>query len=396
MQIPIAKHAALLVFASLPALALADVKVHVFDVGAGHCTLTETSDEHYMVYDAGVAWQQYQPRLCAQKIHAAMPEGAEIALLILSHSDADHINSAAELLRLRAVRRVVRTGHVRATKPWCEMDYMINTKLGGAEELDAHELSQQLDQCDRTGVPIKVTYNTPTPTSKTVDFNLAHHSIDPGHDAIPLGSATHATTVSLLFGLSSSPDAWDDDFPPGSRQSRRRNAISIVAKLEYRGSSVLFTGDAVGLPEGKGLSDDALRECCIATERSLVGLHDSGTISLRSDILIAPHHGSANGSCLDFIQRVNPDRVVFPAGHKYGHPARSTAERYRLAGVHKCDMLRTDRGDDEGENEWLGPARMRGDKDPISDDDILITLTSTGATAEYADRLGSVADCPDW
>ena len=111
-----------------------------------------------------------------------------------------------------------------------------------------------------------------------------------------------------------------------------------------------------------------------------------------------PHHGSANGSCLDFIQRVNPDRVVFPAGHEYGHPAFSTAKRYFLAGVDKCHMLRTDRGDDEGQKkgEWFGPAQIDRHRDPISDDDILITLSSAGATAVYTDKLGDVADCPAW
>ena len=349
-----------------------------------------------MVYDAGVAWHLNLDNLCAQRIDAQMPPGAAIDLMILSHSDKDHISSAAELLRLRTVKQIVRTGHARNTEAWCEMDYLVKTKLGGAKQLPMADYRNRLKACDESSNPIWVWRDEPWPVARAVDFNLQYFPISPGNDRFTIGQSPNAPTLTLLFGLHKTPDTWDDDFPHGSLESRQRNAISIVAKLVHFGHSVLFTGDAVGLRHGTGTSVEDLGERCIATERALLQFDDVGDVSLDSDILIAPHHGSPNGSCLEFIRRVSPGQVVFPAGHKYSHPALSTASRYQAAGVDPCDMLRTDRGDDEGRREWSGPARVDREPDHHSDDDILITLTRSGAAAEYRQKIGGVDRCPGW
>ena len=56
---------------------------------------------------------------------------------------------------------------------------------------------------------------------------------------------------------------------------------------------------------------------------------------LASDLLLAPHHGSATSSSYPFIKRVNPQQVVFSAGYLNGfsHPAAHIEERYRSWGI---------------------------------------------------------------
>lgn len=378
----------------VPVIALAELRVHVFDVGNALCTLTRTADGHFMVYDAG-AQVLKEDHMCARRIHSEMPVGADIDVMILSHSDHDHVSGAGELLRRRTVNRVIRTGQPRATTAWCDMDYEVKVKLGGGTELDPQDRLAAIEECDETGVPVEVFENNSPPTPKAVDFNLVHYSIIPGEEVFRLGASSDAPTVTLLFGLDKTPDKWDDDFPSGSRPSRQRNAISIIAKVEYRDHSVLFTGDSVGLTSGTSAGN--LEEPCIATERELIQSHNDGDIALRSNILIAPHHGSANGSCLEFISKVDPDQVIFAAGRGHRHPTYPTYLRYARAGVEDCDMLRTDRGDHEGRNEWRGPAHIDNrQRDDHSDDDILITLDSDGAFAEYMWKLGTVDDCPNW
>ena len=109
-----------------------NLTVHVIDIGGGLCTLTEAPGGHYMVYDAGVGLRAGSSNTCAKRIDQLMPAGAAIDVLILSHSDADHISSVARLLQLRDVHRVARTGHERDTKAWCRADYWIKVKVDGA------------------------------------------------------------------------------------------------------------------------------------------------------------------------------------------------------------------------------------------------------------------------
>nr|HPI78353.1 MBL fold metallo-hydrolase [bacterium] len=63
--------------------------------------------------------------------------------------------------------------------------------------------------------------------------------------------------------------------------------------------------------------------------------------ALKSDLLKAPHHGSASSSSEQFLRWVAPRAVVVSSGgpRVYGHPHKNTLERYRAAAA---DVFRTD------------------------------------------------------
>jgi competence protein ComEC len=128
---------------------------------------------------------------------------------------------------------------------------------------------------------------------------------------IPLGEAT----VTLNAGW----PVWTD---PGPTDSERRNAISVVVRLEYRGRSVLFTGDTVG---GRLTDFD---DACKDAEKVMVDRHNAGQVSLKADVLIASHHGGNNGSATCFIQAIDPQFVVFSSGHDHQHPTHNAANRF--------------------------------------------------------------------
>ncbi len=117
---------------------------------------------------------------------------------------------------------------------------------------------------------------------------------------------------------------WDGvDFqmlhpPPGSRHARR-NDQSCVLRIASPWGSVLLTGDIEAL-----------------VEREL--LHTSANY-LRSDVLLAPHHGSNTSSTQHFIEAVAPAVVVYSAGYRnaFGHPAAAVQARYQAAGVTAFD-----------------------------------------------------------
>lgn len=98
---------------------------------------------------------------------------------------------------------------------------------------------------------------------------------------------------------------WPDD--PTLYNS---NNGSCVVKISDGQHSILLPGDI----DGK-------------TERQLVALWGD---ELKSDILVAAHHGSNSSSVTSFINKVNPDYVVFTQGfmNRWGFPRPEVLQRF--------------------------------------------------------------------
>jgi competence protein ComEC len=65
---------------------------------------------------------------------------------------------------------------------------------------------------------------------------------------------------------------------------------------------------------------------------------------LRSDVLIAPHHGSRTSSSETLLDAVNPKMAIFTVGYRnrFGHPKSDIVERYWRRGIE------TYRSDEDG------------------------------------------------
>lgn len=307
-----------------------DLYVRVVDVGAGLCTVTQTPGNHYMVYDAG----HWTGNHCLTSVRDIV-DGDEIDLLIISHSDADHLGEAREILEEFDVRRIITTGFERwDSRSWREMNQAI------AEEVQF------------VGASV---------------LNLRTVELVPG-TAIEVGDAT----ITLVAG-------WHEWTSSGPTASERRNAISIVVRLEYDGKSVLYTGDTVGRKLG---DPDA---ACKDAEAFMV--QNASAVPIQADVLIAPHHGGNNGSSSCFIAEVDPDFVIFSAGHSHEHPTAGAAGRYLAHGVQIQNIFRTDRGDDEGGFEWPHGA-IAGCRNRPGNDDVEIVLPLNGSS-QVAYRQGA-------
>ncbi len=113
------------------------------------------------------------------------------------------------------------------------------------------------------------------------------------------------------------------------------NAMSCVIRVAGVERSVLLTGDIE-------------RE----QEAQLAATQGSG---LRSDVLIAPHHGSKTSSSALFLDAVRPSVVVVQAGYRnrFGHPAAEVLGRYRERGIRIVDS--------PGCGAWVWPAAAAAD-----------------------------------
>lgn len=309
-----------------------EATVRVVDVGGGLCVVAHTPDGYDVLYDAG-HWQSSQ---CAAAV-AELVEDDVLELVILSHSDSDHLGELPAILGAARAEIVIHTGSQRTdTATWRNAMSAI-----GAEVIDGATV-----------------------------INLGTWPLQSGH-RIELGDAA----VTFVAGW----HEWDGDLSDSGAapdESELRNVISIVARFEYGGRSVLLTGDTIG----RRRADNA--NACRDAERWMV---QNAASLIASDVLVAPHHGGDNGSARCFLDVVSPEWVIYSAGHAHEHPRTGAAERARASGIPYTRILRTDFGDDEGGDEWAR-GRRRNCEDPRGDDDVEITLHADGTAPEVRYR----------
>ncbi len=96
--------------------------------------------------------------------------------------------------------------------------------------------------------------------------------------------------------------------------------------------------------------------------------------------MTASHHGARNGDATCFIEAVNPSYVIVSAGSHgtYRHPHAVAIQRYIDFGVTPENIFRTDRGDDEGEDEW-DHLRVSGCRAQSGFDDVIVRIFSDPA-----------------
>lgn len=333
----------------------AEAYVRVVDVGNGLCVIARSPEGRTLLYDAGDSGGH-----CLRAVRTLVP-GPEIDLVVLSHSDGDHIGEVAAILGDKHAKMIVHPGDDH--KP-------VTGKISSARGA--------IEQEKMSGATV---------------WNLKAEALADDNDAaiarrkVSLGSAT----ATIIAG-------WGDArglLAPGERleDGERNNAVSVVVRFEYAGRSVLLTGDTVG----RHIED--VPSSCGYAEKFMV--EHAGRWPLKSDVLVGQHHGADNASANCFIEAVKPAYVVFSAGHKnFRHPRNSTVRRFLLAGVPADNILRTDRGDNEPwkrgkkwrEQEWIYGA-IKGCVDKPGDDDVEILLPDNPATPLTVRYVRSSTGC---
>ena len=294
--------------------------VWVVDMGAGLCTVTEipgADGYRYMVYDAGTQDRFDRDRRCADFIKKVVRENS-IDLLVVSHSHMDHFGNGDEVLKENKVSSIVRNGN------------------GGGTNWEKKWIPEVAKEVAEDGA---------------VDHSLKDTGKLPS--TVLVGDAT----VSYVAGWAEPLDEWKRILNKKDDKNDLENVVSIVVRLEYGSTSVLFAGDTMG--RRKGVTECGFAEAHMADK------------AIKSKVIVAPHHGSNGSSSTCFVKAVSPTYVVFSAGDKHRHPHSDAARRYiEDAGVDETNIYRTDCMDEaEKRGEWSHPKTGCGDPDHI-----LITL----------------------
>ncbi len=111
------------------------------------------------------------------------------------------------------------------------------------------------------------------------------------------------------------------------------NNRSCVVKVSSQFGSLLLTGDIEKETENSLLND------IIEGDASQVNIHEASSDSvfsrLKSDVVIAPHHGSKTSSTPAFVQAVGAQYAIFSVGYlnRFKHPKSFIEKRFEDGGA---------------------------------------------------------------
>ena len=245
--------------------------VTVIDVGQGSSALLEFPGGETMLIDGGgfsdnasfnIGEKIIAPFLWRKKI-------ATIDTVVLTHPESDHLNGLLYILDNFNVNSVWSNSQARASAGYKQFQQLIEK-----HNIEHQPYPSLLKNIVNNNISLKILY--------------------------PL----------IGFAKKAESEPW-----------RNANNNSLVVRVEYNTTSLLFTGDIMKNAEAE-----------------LVKI--SGN-NLKSTVLIAPHHGSRTSSTASLLNMVNPEHIIISAGWKnrYKMPHQSVLRRFIKTGA---QIYRTD------------------------------------------------------
>lgn len=254
--------AATAVAALAPAPASGRLELHMIDVGQGDAIAVRTPRGRWVLFDAGRGDEKRDAGRTTI-VPYLRARGGPLVLLVVTHPDADHAGGAATVLEAMRPPAMLEPGFATATATY------LRALTTARDQGVAWRRARAGDVIDIDGVRFRV--------------------------VAPDSSWTAAQT--------------------------NPNAACAVVRVEYRGATVLLTGDA----------DLAEEQWMLARAPAV----------LRADLLKVSHHGSHTGTSEALLDAVAPRAalVSVAARNVYGHPAPDVMRRLSERGA---TVLRTD------------------------------------------------------
>ena len=278
-----------------------EFSINMLDIGQGDCFVVNDGNNDIYISDCGSTTVQNVGKTRLLPFLKSKGWG-KVDTIFISHMDKDHVNGVNDLLKCAEITigRIIISAIYKSDKLNCEE----------LEELK--ELAKMRD--------IKLFYMKKG--DEIVGKDISFRCI----------------------------------YPTGEEDIEDQNEASIVMRMDYKGLSMLFTGDIAGSTEEKIIdsSDEDILDC---------------------DILKVCHHGSKNSSTDDFLKKVNPKLYLISCGlmNRYGHPHRDALSRMTEEGGR---ILRTD--------------HMGGTQIKLADGKLIITKAGKNLTGK---RFSPAAEC---
>ena len=283
-----------------------EFSINMLDIGQGDCFVVNDGNNDIYISDCGSTTVQNVGKTRLLPFLKSKGWG-KVDTIFISHMDKDHVNGVNDLLKCAEITigRIIISASYKSDKLNC------------AELEELKELAKMRD--------IKLFYMKKG--DEIVGKDISFRCI----------------------------------YPTGEEDIEDQNEASIVMRMDYKGLSMLFTGDIAGSTEEKIIdsSDEDILDC---------------------DILKVCHHGSKNSSTDDFLKKVSPKLYLISCGlmNRYGHPHRDALSRMAGEGGR---ILRTD--------------HMGGTQIKLADGKLIITKAGKNLTGKRFSPAveGDCEDC---
>lgn len=244
-----------------------EFSINMLDIGQGDCFVVNDGNNDIYISDCGSTTVQNVGKTRLLPFLKSKGWG-KVDTIFISHMDKDHVNGVNDLLKCAEIT----IGRIIISASYT------SDKLNCAELEELKELAKMRD--------IKLFYMKKG--DEIVGKDISFRCI----------------------------------YPTGEEDIKDQNEASIVMRMDYKGLSMLFTGDIAG-----------------STEEKIID--STGKDILDCDILKVCHHGSKNSSTDDFLKKVSPKLYLISCGlmNRYGHPHRDALSRMTEEGGR---ILRTD------------------------------------------------------
>ena len=283
-----------------------EFSINMLDIGQGDCFVVNDGNNDIYISDCGSTTVQNVGKTRLLPFLKSKGWG-KVDTIFISHMDKDHVNGVNDLLKCAEItigRIIISTSYK-------------SDKLNCAELEELKELAKMRD--------IKLFYMKKG--DEIVGKDISFRCI----------------------------------YPTGEEDIKDQNEASIVMRMDYKGLSMLFTGDIAG-----------------STEEKIID--STGKDILDCDILKVCHHGSKNSSTDDFLKKVSPKLYLISCGlmNRYGHPHRDALSRMTGEGGR---ILRTD--------------HMGGTQIKLADGKLIITMAGKNLTGKRFSPAveGDCEDC---
>ena len=278
-----------------------EFSINMLDIGQGDCFVVNDGNNDIYISDCGSTTVQNVGKTRLLPFLKSKGWG-KVDTIFISHMDKDHVNGVNDLLKCAEITigRIIISASYKSDKLNC------------AELEELKELAKMRD--------IKLFYMKKG--DEIVGKDISFRCI----------------------------------YPTGEEDIEDQNEASIVMRMDYKGLSMLFTGDIAG-----------------STEEKIIEGSDRDTLDC--DILKVCHHGSKNSSTDDFLKKVNPKLYLISCGlmNRYGHPHRDALSRMTEEGGR---ILRTD--------------HMGGTQIKLADGKLIITMAGKNLTGK---RFSPAVEC---
>ncbi len=252
------------------------LKFALLDIGQGDALYIEAPNGNKVLVDGG------PPHSLLAPLSQMMSFGdKDINAIVVTNPDADHYAGFIDLLKNYNVGAVIEPGTVSKTKTYATFENLVAEKK--IPDVMARK-GMKIILDEKAGVEIEILFP---------DRNVSN---------------------------------WNS------------NDGSLVAKLIYKNTSVMLTGDATKKTEG-------------------IVLQNNSKEILKSDILKVGHHGSRTSTSEAFVSAVAPEFAGISDGenNSYGHPHKETLDTLNKYGVkiYRTDLVGTVIFESDGERWWV-------------------------------------------